>query len=881
MEKKARGRKKRENRKRSTVGRIFFCLFTLFLIGCCTATMIGFIFMKYVDTVVAPTVQVNADDYTMAESSIIYYHDDEVAENDGWVEYQTIHGTENRIWVDFEQMPDALWQAAVAIEDERFFTHQGVDWKRTVGATANMFIGMKNTFGGSTITQQMLKNMTEDNDGTVNRKVREIFRALEFEKNYTKEEILELYLNMIYLGKGCYGVQTASQFYFGKDVSELTAAECASLIAITNNPSLYGPMYDVTYTRDDGTTVTPRELNKQRQLNILRKMSEVGKDGKAEDGHTPFLSAEEYEAAKVEPLLFTDGTTEADEIVKKATGGIKINSWFVDQVIWDVSADLAAKLKISEKEARILINSSGYRIYTTMDLKIQELAESVYEDRSNLDVTSRSGQPLQSGITIMDPYTGDIVAIVGKMDEKMENLGFSCATARRQPGSSIKPLTVYAPAIEAGAVNQGTTFDDYPIQLLNNSPWPKNSPNKYRGMTTVRTGVQHSINTIAVQTLQAVGVTEAFAFATEKLNLGLVAEDMDVSPLGMGGLTYGLSTVEMAAAYAAFANNGIYTEPRTYVRVEDSEGNVILENESETHVAMKESTAYLMNDMLKNAVNAGTGTSAKFSGMTIAGKTGTTSNNNDRYFVGYTPYYVAAVWTGYLTPENISYSGNPAITMWKKVMQPLHDDLANKDFAKPAEGLKTVTVCADSGLLCTENCAADRRGNRGISVVVATGTEPTETCTLHTMVEYCTEGTCLATEFCPHASKALTAILDYVRVDYGPKIVAEDDLYTRGGMEKAIGLIPTIAEDGTEVYPEVIGCPVHNTGDPNVGFDDPSDPNYIPPVEGEGEVTPPPEEPVQPEVPTPPPTEPSEPTEPSGGEGSEEDWWDDLWEEPA
>ena len=843
--------------------------------------MIGFIFMKYVDTVVAPTVQVNADDYTMAESSIIYYHDDEVAENDGWVEYQTIHGTENRIWVDFEQMPDALWQAAVAIEDERFFTHQGVDWKRTVGATANMFIGMKNTFGGSTITQQMLKNMTEDNDGTVNRKVREIFRALEFEKNYTKEEILELYLNMIYLGKGCYGVQTASQFYFGKDVSELTAAECASLIAITNNPSLYGPMYDVTYTRDDGTTVTPRELNKQRQLNILRKMSEVGKDGKAEDGHTPFLSAEEYEAAKVEPLLFTDGTTEADEIVKKATGGIKINSWFVDQVIWDVSADLAAKLKISEKEARILINSSGYRIYTTMDLKIQELAESVYEDRSNLDVTSRSGQPLQSGITIMDPYTGDIVAIVGKMDEKMENLGFSCATARRQPGSSIKPLTVYAPAIEAGAVNQGTTFDDYPIQLLNDSPWPKNSPNKYRGMTTVRTGVQHSINTIAVQTLQAVGVTEAFAFATEKLNLGLVAEDMDISPLGMGGLTYGLSTVEMAAAYAAFANNGIYTEPRTYVRVEDSEGNVILENESETHVAMKESTAYLMNDMLKNAVNAGTGTSAKFSGMTIAGKTGTTSNNNDRYFVGYTPYYVAAVWTGYLTPENISYSGNPAITMWKKVMQPIHDDLANKDFAKPAEGLTTVTVCADSGLLCTENCAADRRGNRGISVVVATGTEPTETCTLHTMVEYCTEGTCLATEFCPHASKALTAILDYVRVDYGPKIVAEDDLYTRGGMEKAIGLIPSIAEDGTEVYPEVIGCPVHNTGDPNVGFDDPSDPNYIPPVEGEGEVTPPPEEPVQPEVPTPPPTEPSEPTEPSGGEGSEEDWWDDLWEEPA
>ena len=875
VERQNRRKSKRENRKRSVAGRLIFWLFTLFLIGCCTAAMIGFIFMKYVNTELAPVLQVDADDYTMAESSIIYYHDDEVAANDGWVEYQTIHGTENRIWVDLEEMPDHLWQAAVAIEDERFFTHDGVDWKRTGGAVLHMFIGMENTFGGSTITQQMLKNMTEDNDGTVNRKVREIFRALEFEKNYTKEEILELYLNMIYLGKGCYGVQTAAQYYFGKDVSELTVAECASLIAITNNPSLYGPMYDVTYTRDDGTTITPRELNKQRQLNILRKMSEVGKDGKAEDGHTPYLTQEEYEAAKEEPLLFTDGTTDAGEIVKKATGGIKINSWFVDQVIWDVSADLAKKLDISEKEARILINSSGYRIYTTMDLDIQELAESVYEDRSNLDVTSRSGQPLQSGITIMDPYTGNIVATVGKVGEKMENLGFSCATARRQPGSSIKPLTVYAPAIENGAVNQGTTFDDYPIQLLNDSPWPKNSPNKYRGWVNVRTGLQHSINTIAVQTLQAVGTAEAYAFATEKLNLGLVAEDMDISPLGMGGLTHGLSTVEMAAAYSAFVNSGIYTEPRTYLRVEDSEGNVILENESETHVAMKESTAYLMNDMLKNAVNAGTGTSAKFGGMSIAGKTGTTSNNHDRYFVGYTPYYVAAVWTGYENPENINYSGNPAITMWKKVMQPLHDNLPNKDFARASEGLTSVTVCADSGLLCSEACQADRRGSRAVSVVIANGTEPTETCTMHTFADFCTAGDCLATERCPVDGIVQVGILNSVREDYGASIVAEDDLYTIGGQEKALGLRPTIAEDGTEVYPEVSGCPAHAAGS-GTGFPvvDPSDPNYVPelpppPVSGGTE----PNLPVMPDA----PVIPSEPADPSGTE----DWWNDLWQDPA
>jgi len=682
VERKTQRQKKRENRKRSVVGRIFFGLFTLFLIGCCTAAMIGFIFMKYVDTTLAPTLQVDADDYTMAESSIIYYHDDEVAENDGWVEYQTIHGTENRIWVDFEEMPEALWQAAVAIEDERFFTHQGVDWKRTVGATANMFIGMKNTFGGSTITQQMLKNMTEDNDGTVNRKVREIFRALEFEKNYTKEEILELYLNMIYLGKGCYGVQTAAQFYFNKDVSELSAAECASLIAITNNPSLYGPMYDVTYTRDDGTTVTPRELNKQRQLNILKKMNEVGKDGKAEDGYTPFLSTEEYEAAKVEPLRFTDGSTDADEIVKKATGGIEINSWFVDQVIWDVSADLAAELKISEKEARILINSSGYRIYTTMDLKVQELAESVYEDRSNLDVTSRSGQPLQSGITIMDPYTGDIVAIVGKMDEKKENLGFSCATARRQPGSSIKPLTVYAPAIEAGAVNQGTTFDDYPIQLLNDSPWPKNSPDKYRGLTTVRTGVQHSINTIAVQTLQAVGTGEAFAFATEKLNLGLVAEDMDVSPLGMGGLTYGLSTVEMAAAYAALENDGIFRSPTCIVQITDMDGREVVGDTVKKTRIYEQNAARIMTDVLTGVMTRGTARKKNLENALAAGKTGTADDKKDGWFVGYTSYYTTSVWVGCDMPkelESLSGSSYP-LSIWKDYMDTIHEGLPVKEF---------------------------------------------------------------------------------------------------------------------------------------------------------------------------------------------------------
>ena len=262
--------RKRKKRRSGAARGIFSVLGTLVLVGIFTGVMLVWIFMHYVDTTIKPSVQVRAEDYTMALSSVIYYQDRDTQE---WKEYQTIHGKENRIYVDIEDMPDMLWKAAVAIEDERFFQHHGVDWKRTAGAVLKFFGSSSSTYGGSTITQQMLKNMTDDNKGTVNRKVREIFRALEFEKNYEKMDILELYLNTIYLGKGCYGVQTAAEYYFGKDVSELNVAECACLIAITNNPSIYGPMSTVKMTNPEtGVVKTARELNKQRQENILFKM---------------------------------------------------------------------------------------------------------------------------------------------------------------------------------------------------------------------------------------------------------------------------------------------------------------------------------------------------------------------------------------------------------------------------------------------------------------------------------------------------------------------------------------------------------------------------------------------------------------------------------
>ena len=752
-------RKQRRNRTDGVAKGILMTVLTLMLVGVCTVAMLFGIFMKYVNTSLLPTLDVKAEDYTMALSSVVYYQNRDSGE---WVEFQKVHGQENRVWVDIGDMAPGLWEAAVSIEDERFFSHHGVDWKRTLGATVTMLTGGNDSYGGSTITQQMLKNMTGENQNTINRKVKEIFRALEFEKNYTKTQILELYLNMIYLGSGCNGVQTAAEYYFGKDAKDLTVAESACIIAITNNPSLYNPKYERTYTRKDGTTITPRELNKQRQETILKKMTEVVNP----DTGKPYLTKEEYEAAKAEPLNFTDTSGDASSVIKQ-TDGVEINNWFVEQLIKDVTNDLAEAKGISYEAAQRLVNNSGYQIYCTMDLDIQRIAESVYENTDNLNIHSAKGKQLQSGITIMDPYTGNIVAMVGAVGAKTQNLVDNYAVQKHQVGSSIKPLTVYSAALDAGAVTPATTFDNYPVELLNGTPWPKNSPNTYTGRTMIGEGVRRSINTIAVQTVQALGVAESYAYATEKLGLSLVPEDMAVSPLGMGGLTYGLSTVEMAAAFSAFANNGVYNSPKMYTEVRDSNGEVVLKNEGETHVAMKETTAYLMNQMLTSVVNAGTGTSAKFSGMTIAGKTGTTDDSRVRYFVGYTPYYCAAVWTGYpSTNEKISASGNPAITMWKPVMQKIHENLANKSFSKPSSGLETVRVCSDSGKLATDACASDIRGSRIVEVTVASGTAPTESCDMHVFVDYCTEGKCLATDSCPSSAVKQVAVLDFEREEY-------------------------------------------------------------------------------------------------------------------
>lgn len=737
------------------IGWIFLTLFTLCVIGVATAAIFFRIFMTYVDTTLIPSLgEISYEEMTMSLASTIYAQDS----SGSWIPIQTLFdnnpdtGGGNRELIEYDDVPDHLIKALVAIEDHRFWDHHGVDWYGTLGAIKSTLTGGA-TRGGSTITQQVLRNMTNDDEVTVKRKFREIFRALEFEKTTNKEDILTEYLNRVYFGAGCYGIQTAAKTYFGKDVSELDLAESAAIVGITNNPSLYDPFRDVTF--DSGKT--PRDFNKQRQEVILDRMLEL-----------EIIDEATCEAAKAEKLLFTDtpeykalygepapepaeGEAESGE-AEEAVDTSKIYTWFVDAVIDDAAELVAEARGVSREDAIRLIYRAGYHIYTTVDLDLQAIVDEVYQDPSNFDHPSKTGAPMDSAMTIVDPYTGDVKAMAGGVGVKTVNRGLNLATVRRQPGSAIKPVAVYAPAIDKNIITPITVFDDYPIRLNDSGTggFPKNSPMRYRGPVTVTTGLQYSINTVAVRIMEKMGYSTSFEFMENNLGFDLDPNDIALSPLSMGGLTQGVTTEEMAAAYGSFVNQGVYNKPRTITRIESNDHTeVIVDNSVQSTVAMKESTAYLMNKLLRNVLINGNGSEGSFSGMTLAGKTGTTNDNKDRYFAGYSGYYSAAVWVGYAEkPEQITARGNPAAVIWKKVMERIHEGLEDKPFPERPEGITSYTVCADCGLRPCELC-----GSRLVSAEIQAGTAPTEICTCHVEARICTDPETgeryIAGEYCP------------------------------------------------------------------------------------------------------------------------------------
>ena len=857
-------KKKKKVSASRIVGRIILVLFTLCVIGVLTIAIFFKIFMTYVNTTLLPSLETETQELTLGLSSTVYYQDKDTGE---WLELETLYmsGT-NRELVTFDQIPEHLINALVSIEDHRFWEHHGVDWQGTAAAIVQTVTG-GNTRGGSTITQQVVRDIYDEKEVTVKRKFREIFRALEYEKNHKKEEILTEYLNRVYFGHGCDGIQTAAKTYFGKNVWELDLAESACIVGITNNPSLYDPLRDAEFVQPDGSIKTPRDYNKQRQETILNLMVEFG-----------YISQEECDAAKAEKLIFTD-TPEYEELHGDEDGQTSANdgevfSWFMDAVYED-AIDLICEARGCTREmAQNLLYSAGYQIYTTLDMDIQNIVDSVYEDTSNFDYPSKNGTPLSSAMTIVDPYTGDVLAMAGGVGEKEGSLSLNLATSRRTCGSAIKPLSVYAPAIDADLITPGSVFDDYPVRLNDSGTggYPKNSPVGYSGYITVSYAIQKSMNTVAVRVLNQLGYATSFEFMENKLGFDLDERDIAEAPLSMGGLTYGVTTEEMAAAFGAFANSGIYTKPRTITQILSNDGTeVIVDNPRESNVAMKETTAYLMNKMLRNVVTSGTGTAASFSGMTIAGKTGTTTNNFDRYFVGYTPYYSAAVWVGYKDGgEKITANGNPAAKIWKLVMERVHEGLENKSFPDKPAGIVTVQVCADCGLKPSALCSQDYRGSRVISVEMQESAVPTETCTCHVEAEFCTESGKLANEFCPEECREIRVVVqgrEFLDTVYGTPQLNEDGTYTVGSLiaadddaahltyQKLQGVCdlhtvetvppdvlvpgdegwewpdwwPWNPGDTTDPGTDPGGSTGNNTGDPSGGTDTPTEP-VIPPV---------------------------------------------------
>ena len=635
-------------------------------------------FLNTIDSIVGgKEVVTDIKNYELNMTSVVYFQNDMGA----WEEYQRLHGDENRIWVDIENIPQRLIDAFIAIEDQRFYKHGGVDWKRTLSAFINYlpFVNIYNSNqGGSTITQQLIKNITNDRDKSVNRKFREILRAQYIEKELSKKEILEAYLNTISLGSGICGVQVAANYYFNKDVAQLSIAECASLAAITKNPSKYNP------------DTKPAD-NQKRRKSVLDKMFDLG-----------MISSKEYQTA-----------VESEVIVNKAQQSnfeLPINSYYIDTLISDISADLAQLKGITEESASKLLYNGGFRIYSTINPSIQEKMEEVYKDVDKyFPIKSRKDKEksVQSAMTILD-YEGNIKGIIGGVGEKKVNRGLNRAwESPRQPGSTMKPLGAYSLAIDRGIISYSSVVDDKPVPNYygNGKAGPREWYGGYEGRIKVRRAIAHSANTIPIQLISKIGLEDAYSFLKYDLNFTYLSEvDINPASLAIGGCEYGITTTQSAAAYSIFGNHGIYNKPKTYYKVTDANGSIVLSREEGREV-LKPEAADIMNKLLQGVIydEGGTGRKAAgYSSMRAYGKTGTSSEANDSWFVGGSPYYFASVWCGFDQPENMKVT-TLASTVWRTVMSEIHKKLPKKDFEMSNSIIKA-SFCTNTGLKAGPNC---------------------------------------------------------------------------------------------------------------------------------------------------------------------------------
>ena len=713
----------------------------------------------------------------------------------------------NRIPVTMDQVPVNLQHAFVAVEDSRFYEHNGIDVKGIIRAAILAIKDRDFSQGASTITQQLLKNnvftdWTSESSmiDKFKRKFQEQYLALELEKVMSKDDILINYMNTINLGQNTLGVQAASLRYFGKDVSTLTLSECAVIAGITQNPSRYNP-------------ISHPDKNAERREKVLRNMKEQG-----------YITPEEYDIA------MADDVYSRIQLIDSETSDDTINSYFVDALTDDVLADLIES-GYTETQAYTLLYSGGLKIYSTQDPHIQGICDEVFsneeffpantkwylnyqmtvqkangdfyntstemfrtyfrqfDSRYNLiyssqeeayadielykEATLETGDEVfdekvsltpqpQVSITVEDQSTGQVVAMVGGRGSKTASRTLNRATdTMRQPGSTFKIVSTYAPALDSAGLTLANVQNDAPFNYANGRPVRNWYGESYRGLTTLREGIRESMNIIAVKTLTQItpqlgfDYLQNFGFTTlvenEEVNTaeGIKVFSDVTQSLALGGITDGVTNEELNAAYATIANGGLYIKPKLYTKVVDHDGNVVLDNtELNAHRVIKETTAFLLTDAMEDVVTSGTGGSVNFGGTAIAGKTGTTSDYNDVWFAGYTTYYTATTWAGYDNNVKLSSSDekNLAKKLWRQVMSRIHEDLEGTSFAVPS-GIITASVCSRSGKLpiagLCDSCVHTE--------YFAEGTVPTETCDVHYEGVICAYDNCPAAEGCPFA----------------------------------------------------------------------------------------------------------------------------------
>lgn len=670
------------------VARLFVTLFLIGVItGCVVVTAITIYVMNFMET----DSGLDLDNVSLAQSTIFYAPNSEGVMG----EVYQMSADEDHIEVSLDQIPQHVQDAFVYTEDKRFYEHQGVDWIRTAYVTVQYLLRLDDSGqGGSTITQQVVKNLTLDDDVTPVRKIREIFRAIQLERDYTKDEILEVYLNIVFMGGNNRGVEAAAQEYFGCHVWDLTVPQAASLAAMTQAPNYFRP------------DLYPERLM-DRRVYTFDALLEAGK-----------ITQEEYDEYVDDPIVTVDEDVELDDGAQQGQTAQGVTSYYTDACIEEVIADLMELNNWTRQHATDMLRRNGYRIYMNVDPELQQIVEEKFLDPGTFSPNELSpnanGELPEAAFVLMD-YEGNVKALVGGKGEKTGSRTFNRATqAGRSPGSAIKPIAVYAPALEYDLINWSTVLVDSPVMELDGRDYPSNFSGRYEGDVTVVYALRKSLNTIPMKIIEQLTTQRSVDFMQRKLGITtLLTDGNDYGlSLSLGSTTYGLYLDELTAAYAPFGNGGYYCEPATYSVIEDSTGNLVYDNHSTKNRAISEDTATIMNRLLRQVVigDQGTGHRAAMGDMEVIGKTGTAQNYTDRLFVGLTPYYIGGFWTGYDTqaelPESQLYAPDQ---VWKTIMTDVHEGLEPKKFELSGD-VVAIEFCTETGLAVGSNCTSTETG---------------------------------------------------------------------------------------------------------------------------------------------------------------------------